>query len=486
MSGGGSIAPPVTLGDDSDPQMAGASQLGVPVRISARLQDDGRIEFALQQQDVSGQWEERQLPRSRYLPENAGVGRWLSSSPLTVSVPRESTGPTSGVDQAENPSAESGCRLADHVDRLTGATFQVVADSGTGSAFYVGQDEWLTNHHVVATANKVRLVRGDYTVIATVIGSLPNYDLALLRAPAPFSVQPLGFAANQQSLGSNVSVIGFPTGVSGTPSLTRGVISRYSLLAEFDGFSGPGAMVQIDAAINPGNSGGPMSNDCGEVVGIATLKLFTASDGRDIEGIGYGVASGTVVAQLPALREASHVAPMDAVVEEATAEEATFGVTFSQWSADGSEVLYGHKESSSGAWATTITLSGVTDHALYERGVMVLGCAHDPGDEHFFIVASAHDPHRDHFTAPLTSGGTSIFKIERSGNLVGKTYVASVSLDSSFLVREDAKHLMSNIRLGDWLGATLPQRFGNIIILFDLAGVFDSPVEHLFERCLKS
>ena len=45
---------------------------------------------------------------------------------------------------------------------------------------------------------------------------------------------------------------------------------------------------------------------------------------------------------------------------------------------------------------------------------------------------------------------------------------------------------MSNIRLGDWLGATLPQRFGNIIILFDLAGVFDSPVEHLFERCLKS
>lgn len=53
------------------------------VRINARQLEDGRVEFALQQR-VDGEWGERILPRSRYFPADATVGRWLNSTPMTV------------------------------------------------------------------------------------------------------------------------------------------------------------------------------------------------------------------------------------------------------------------------------------------------------------------------------------------------------------------------------------------------------------------
>ena len=57
----------------------------VEVRISARKQADGRIEFALQPRGLSGAWGERIFPRGRYFPVVASVGRWLNSTPLALS-----------------------------------------------------------------------------------------------------------------------------------------------------------------------------------------------------------------------------------------------------------------------------------------------------------------------------------------------------------------------------------------------------------------
>ena len=54
------------------------------VRIVARLLDDGRTEFGLQQRRTDGSWGERLLPDVRFFPTDATVGRWLRSSPLTV------------------------------------------------------------------------------------------------------------------------------------------------------------------------------------------------------------------------------------------------------------------------------------------------------------------------------------------------------------------------------------------------------------------
>lgn len=53
------------------------------VRISARVHDDGRVEFALQQQ-VQDSWSDHLLPRQRIFPVDAEIGIWLVTTPLSV------------------------------------------------------------------------------------------------------------------------------------------------------------------------------------------------------------------------------------------------------------------------------------------------------------------------------------------------------------------------------------------------------------------
>ena len=86
-----------------------------------------------------------------------------------------------------------------------------------------------------------------------------------------------------------------------------------------------GVVLQTDAEINPGNSGGPIVDDCGNVAGVATFKFFTASDGRDLDGIGFGIAVETVAGQLANLRSATHYArrPAAAPAPLSTALEIT-------------------------------------------------------------------------------------------------------------------------------------------------------------------
>ena len=73
------------------------------VRITARQLDDGRVEFALQQR-TDGEWGERILPPSRYFPTNATVGRWLNSTPMTVSVAAAEEGALE-TEEGEAPTA---------------------------------------------------------------------------------------------------------------------------------------------------------------------------------------------------------------------------------------------------------------------------------------------------------------------------------------------------------------------------------------------
>ena len=60
----------------------------VEVRIVARKLDSGRVEFGLQQRQPDNAWGDRQLPRVRFFPTTAAVGRWLVSSSLRLITPQ--------------------------------------------------------------------------------------------------------------------------------------------------------------------------------------------------------------------------------------------------------------------------------------------------------------------------------------------------------------------------------------------------------------
>ena len=62
---------------------AGAQEGGAEVRIAAQRLEDGQLEFALQQR-TEGSWGERRRPDLHNFPGDATVGEWLDSSALAV------------------------------------------------------------------------------------------------------------------------------------------------------------------------------------------------------------------------------------------------------------------------------------------------------------------------------------------------------------------------------------------------------------------
>ena len=264
-------------------------------------------------------WQRVRTARSLYISARPRGGSWstLGTIPLDMSG-RSSTGtfrygditvrvPLSGALPPSDMPPAATCTFTGQFDRVSAATWQVRnADGSRGTAFYIGSGEWVTNHHVVEDVTSTQLVREGRRISASVAGSLPGYDLALLQAQPPASVSGLRFVGSRTGEATEVWVVGFPSGVTGTPSATRGIVSKYSPFSAFSILSGNGVVLQTDAAINPGNSGGPIVDGCGDVAGIATFSHDTSAGGRDIDGIEFGIAAETVIAQLANLRSAGH------------------------------------------------------------------------------------------------------------------------------------------------------------------------------------
>jgi S1-C subfamily serine protease len=173
--------------------------------------------------------------------------------------------------------------------------YGLVPQEGQGSGFVIDKDgHILTNYHVVADARQGVEVtlhnRKKYK--ATLIGSDPAHDLAVIQIKAPDLVPAvLGDSRNLQ-VGQKVYAIGNPFGLAGT--MTRGIVSSIRPVREPNGATIDEA-IQTDAAINPGNSGGPLMNWHGEVIGINTMILSSVGQNS---GVGFAIPINTAKAVL--------------------------------------------------------------------------------------------------------------------------------------------------------------------------------------------
>jgi S1-C subfamily serine protease len=163
--------------------------------------------------------------------------------------------------------------------------YGLMPQEGQGSGFVIDREgHILTNYHVIADARQVEVTMHNRKKFkATVIGTDPAHDLAVIKIEAP-SLTPavLGDSHNLQ-VGQKVYAIGNPFGLAGT--MTRGIVSSIRPVKEPNGATIDEA-IQTDAAINPGNSGGPLMNGHGEVIGINTMILSNVGQNA---GIGFAI-----------------------------------------------------------------------------------------------------------------------------------------------------------------------------------------------------
>ena len=172
--------------------------------------------------------------------------------------------------------------------------------TGTGSGFVWDTDgRIVTNYHVVEEAVKqpnmaLRVVMADRTTYdARIVGTAPDYDLAVVQITAPKDIlKPLGLAdSGDLKVGQKVFAIGNPFGLSLT--LTTGIISNLDRTIDAPTGAPIPKAIQHTAQINPGNSGGPLLNRHGKLVGVNTA-IVTGTRGGGHTGIGFSIPSNTV------------------------------------------------------------------------------------------------------------------------------------------------------------------------------------------------
>jgi serine peptidase DegS len=141
----------------------------------------------------------------------------------------------------------------------------------------------VTNHHVIANADSIRVQLADGRVAdARIVGRDPDTDLAVLKIDlAPLPVATFG-RSDRLKVGDVVLAIGNPIGLSHT--VTHGIVSAVSRqqlgIAPLEDF------IQTDAPINFGNSGGALIDSNGALVGINTAIV---AKNIGVEGIGFAI-----------------------------------------------------------------------------------------------------------------------------------------------------------------------------------------------------
>ncbi len=148
------------------------------------------------------------------------------------------------------------------------------------------QGHILTNNHVIDGADAIQVLLHDgRSAQATIVGTDPDTDLAVLRIDLP-DLQPISRGNSDLArVGDVVLAIGNPLGFG--HSVTQGIVSalgRFGLqLSTYENY------IQTDAIIHLGNSGGALIDTNGRLLGINTL-IYTGSNQNRGSATGIGIS----------------------------------------------------------------------------------------------------------------------------------------------------------------------------------------------------
>lgn len=166
---------------------------------------------------------------------------------------------------------------------------------GSGSGVIIDPSGYIiTNHHVIQSADQIQVsLNNNRTYVATVMGTDPATDLAVLKIDVEHDIPALTFGASSDvEIGEWVLAVGNPFDLTST--VTAGIVSAKArsiniLRGDPRTMEYPvESFIQTDAAVNPGNSGGALVNTAGELIGINTA---IASRTGSFSGYSFAVPS---------------------------------------------------------------------------------------------------------------------------------------------------------------------------------------------------
>jgi putative serine protease PepD len=192
---------------------------------------------------------------------------------------------------------------------LEAAYQRVIADSlpsvveirtrtGLGSGIvYDDRGDIVTNAHVVGSDRTFQVLSSGTagSQAATLVGSFPANDLAVIRVTGGQALKPASFGdSSQAKVGDIVLAMGNPLGLQAT--VTNGIVSATGRTVSEPAQAGsPGVTlpdaIQTSAPINPGNSGGALVDLNSAVIGIPTLAAVDPQAGGAAPGIGFAIPS---------------------------------------------------------------------------------------------------------------------------------------------------------------------------------------------------
>ena len=256
-----------------------------------------------------------------------------------------------------------------------------------GSGFIISSDGYiLTNTHVVDDADQVTVRLQDRrTLTAKVIGSDPQYDIALLKVDAGGSL-PAVSIGDSRSLkpGQWVLAIGSPFGFDYT--VTQGIVSAVgrNLGSQDQPYT---SFIQTDVPINRGNSGGPLFDLQGRVVGVNS-QIYSNTGGY--LGVAFSIPIDVAMNVVKQIKEKGYVT------------RGQLGVMMQPITDDIAKAL--KLGSNSGAAVTQVTPGSGAEKAGLRPGDIIVGYNGQP------ITQAADLPPLVGMTAPGSKATLSILR----------------------------------------------------------------------------